>query len=129
MSWNRDNKKRKEKIEIRNNADALVHSTEKTLEELGDKFTKEDKETIESGLKDLREALTGDDLATIKEKTEKLQEAFQKASQVIYQQAAEQYQANQQTADAQTESNSTKTDDKTINADFKVKDDEKKDTK
>ena len=115
MSWNRDNKKRKEKIEIRNNADALVHSTEKTLEELGDKFTKEDKETIESGLKDLREALTGDDLATIKEKTEKLQEALQKA--------------NQQTADAQTESNSTKTDDKTINADFKVKDDEKKDTK
>ena len=127
-----EDKKRKEKIEIRNTADALVHSTEKTLEELGDKFTKEDKESIESGLKDLREALTGDDLATIKEKTEKLQEALQKASQVIYQQAAEQYQqqqANQQTADAQTETNSTGTDDKTINADFKVKDDEKKDTK
>ncbi len=127
-----EDKKRKEKIEIRNNADALVHSTEKTLEELGDKFTKEDKESIETGLKDLREALTGDDLPQIKEKTEKLQEALQKASQVIYQQAAEQYQqqqANQQTTDAQTEPNSTGTDDKTINADFKVKDDEKKDTK
>lgn len=127
-----EDKKRKEKIEIRNTADALVHSTEKTLEELGDKFTKEDKETIESGLKDLREALTGDDLPQIKEKTEKLQETLQKASQVIYQQAAEQYQqqqATQQTAGAQTESSASETDDKTINADFKVKDDEKKDTK
>jgi molecular chaperone DnaK len=126
-----EDKKRKEKIETRNNADALVHSTEKTLEELGEKFSKEDKESIESALKELREALTGDDIPKIKEKSEKLSEVLQKASQIIYQQAAEEYQkqAQQQTADGSKESESTDSPDKTINADFKVKDDKKKDKK
>jgi molecular chaperone DnaK len=126
-----EDKKRKDKIETRNNADALVHSTEKTLEELGDKFTKEDKENIETALKDLREALTGDDLTKIKEKSEKLSEVLQKASQVIYQQAAEQYQqqANQQAAGSSESTETTGSDDKTINAEFKVKDDDKKDKK
>ena len=126
-----EDKKRKERIEIRNNGDALVHSTEKTLEELGDKFSTEDKESLNEALKELREALTGDDTSKIKEQSDKLSDVLQKASQVIYQQAAEQYQqqANQQTTEDSTDSDTQKTDEKTINADFKVKDDEKKDKK
>jgi molecular chaperone DnaK len=125
-----EDKKRKEKIEIRNNADALVHNTEKTLEELKDKFSKEDKKNIEDALKDLREALTGDDIDKIKEKTDALNNALQKASATIYQQAAQQ--AQQQTADTSKEESwqgKPSDDDKTIDADYKVKDDKKKDEK
>jgi len=65
-----EDKKRKEKIEVRNTADALVHNTEKTMEELKDKFSEDDKKNIEKALKELREALTGDDIDKIKEKTQ-----------------------------------------------------------
>ncbi|HEC80993.1 MAG TPA: molecular chaperone DnaK, partial [Thermoplasmatales archaeon] len=75
-----EDRKRKENIETRNNADALVHTAEKTLKELKEKITKEDRENIESAIKELREALTGDDVEKIKEKTEKLSQALQKAS-------------------------------------------------
>ncbi|UCF49559.1 MAG: molecular chaperone DnaK [Thermoplasmatales archaeon] len=124
--------KRKEKVEVRNNGDAMVHATQKTLEELKDKFTKEDKEGIEKGLKELREALSGDDTNKIKEKTDELSKVLQKVSAQIYQQAAQQYQQQQQagkTEDkSQEESWSGKPDgdDKTIDADFEVKDDKKK---
>ena len=128
-----EDKKRKEKVEIRNNGDAMVHTTQKTLEELKDKFTKEDKESLEKGLKELREALSGDDTKKIKDKTDELSKVLQKASAQIYQQAAQKYQQQQQkTSEAdskkQDESWSGKPsgDDKTIDADFKVKDDKKK---
>ena len=125
-----EDKKRKEKVEIRNNADALVHTTEKTLEELKDKFSKDDKKNIEDALKELRGALTGDDVEKIKEKTDALTNVFQKASATIYQQAAQQ--AQQQSADTSKEESwqgKPSDDDKTIDADYKVKDDEKKDKK
>jgi molecular chaperone DnaK len=122
-----EDKKRKEKVEIRNNADILVHSTEKTLQELKDKFSQEDKENIEKALKKLREALTGDDIDEIKQKSEELTQALQKASATIYQQAAQQY---QQTGSDEKKnegwSGHPSDDDKTIDADYKVKDDKKK---
>ena len=124
-----EDKKRKEKIEIRNTADALVHSTEKTLVDLKDKFSNEDKESLEKALKELREALTGDDTEVIKEKTEALNQAFQKASAAIYQQAAQQYQ--QQSGQGPSQGDSWQAppsgDDSTINADYKVKGEKKKD--
>lgn len=129
-----EDKKRKEKVEVRNNADNLVSSTEKTLQELKDKFSAEDKEHIEEALKNLREALTGDDIERIKEKTEELSQALQKASAAVYQQAAQQYQQQQaQSGEPQQEetwSGQPNGDEKTINADYKVKDQKKKtDTK
>ncbi len=123
-----DDKKRKEKIEIRNTADSLVSTTEKTLQELKDKFSSEDKENLERALKELREALAGDDTNIIKEKTDALTEAFQKASKTIYQKAASQYQ--QQGAPGPTPEQDWKghpsDDDSTINADYKVKGEKKK---
>jgi len=130
-----EDKKRKEKVEIRNNGDAMVHATQKTLEELKDKFSKEDKDNIEKGLKELREALSGEDIDKIKDKTDELSKVLQKASAQIYQQAAQQYQQQQQATGSkdasQEESWSGKPsgDDKTIDADFKVKDDKKKSDK
>ncbi|HIH29447.1 MAG TPA: molecular chaperone DnaK, partial [Thermoplasmata archaeon] len=122
-----DDKKRKEKIEIRNTADSLMHSTEKALVELKDKFSSEDKENLEKALKELREALTGDDTDVIKAKTDALTQVFQKASTAIYQQAAQQYQ--QQSGQGQTQGESWQgqpSDDDTINADYKVKGEKKK---
>jgi len=123
-------RKRKEKVEIRNNGDALAHTTQKTLDELKDKISKEDKENIEKTLKELREALSGDDTDKIKEKTDNLSNILQKASAAIYQQAAQQAQQQQQqtTSDKKDEtwSGHPSDDDKTIDADYKVKDKEKK---
>jgi len=121
-----DDKKRKEKVEIRNTADSLVASTEKTLQELKEKFLKEDRKNIENALKKLREALSGDNIDDIKEKTEELSKALQKASTTIYQQAAQQAQQEQEKEKStdtkeSTKKKSSKKDD-TINADYKVKD-------
>ena len=129
-----DDKKRKEKVEIRNNGDALAHSAQKTIDELKDKISDDDKKNIEDALKELREALSGDDTNKIKDKTDKLSEALQKASTAIYQQAAQQAaKQQQQAAGTKTEESSDESwsghptdDDKTIDADYKVKNDEKK---
>jgi molecular chaperone DnaK len=123
-----EDKKRKEKIEIRNIADSLVNSTEKALQELKDKFSSEDKENLEKALKELQEALTGDDTDTIKEKTDALTQAFQKASTTIYQQAAQQHQQQpgQDTAQGDSWQGHPSEDDSTINADYKVKGEKKK---
>jgi len=120
-----EDKKRKEKVEIRNNADSLVANTEKTLKELKDKFSKEDKENIEKALKNLREALTGDDIEKIKEKTEELTKALQQASTTIYQQAAQQAQQHDfKNKDDNSNSKKKKSqkNDEPIDADYKVKD-------
>jgi len=125
-----EDRKQKEKVEIRNNADSLAQSTEKTLQELKDKFSEEDKENIEKALKELRKALTGDDTNEIKEKTDILSQVLQKASASIYQQAAQHYQQQDQSTQDRTKNDAwsghPSGDDKTINADYKVKDDKKK---
>lgn len=123
-----EDKKRKEKVEIRNNADSLVASTEKTLQELKDKFSSEDKQSLENALKELREALTGDDTDRIKEKTDALTQVFQKASASIYQQAAQQHQQQPSQGAASDDSwqGHPSDDNSTINADYKVKGEKKK---
>jgi molecular chaperone DnaK len=122
-----EDKKRKEKVEIRNNGDALVHTAQKTLDELKEKLSSEDKESIEKGLKELREALSGDDMDKIKEKTDALSGTIQKASTAIYQQAAAAQQAaQQQQATSGGEEGQPSGDDKTIDAEYKVKDKKKK---
>lgn len=119
-----EDKNRKEKIEVRNTADTLVHSTKKAIEELKDKISSQDKENIESAIKDLQDALTGDDIEKIKEKTDELSKVFQKVSTEIYQNIAKQ---QQQAAGGNDESwNGNPSDDGTINADYKVKDDKDK---
>ena len=132
-----EDKKRKEKVEIRNNGDSLAHVAQKTLDDLKEKISDDDKKKINDSLTDLRKALTGDDIDEIKSKTEGLQKTLQDVSTAIYQQAAQQA-AQQQAAGAQgpqpgqgagsdeSWSGHPGDDDKTIDADYKVKDDKKK---
>ncbi|ODS38977.1 MAG: molecular chaperone DnaK [Candidatus Altiarchaeales archaeon WOR_SM1_86-2] len=80
-------KKKKEEVEVKNEADSMVYTAEKTLSELGDKIGADSKKKVEDASKELKDALSGDDIAKIKEKTDTLRNALQEVGQVIYQQA------------------------------------------
>ncbi len=94
-----EDKKRKEDVEARNNLDSLIYTAEKTLSELKDKLTEEQKEKIESALKTAKKSLDKD-IQAVREETENLQKALQEAGTAIYQEAARKYaeeQAKQKT--------------------------------
>lgn len=80
-----EDKKRKEEVDTRNHADQLVYTTEKTLKELGDKLSTDDKSRIEGLVADLRKALEGTDTAAIKAATDKLTETSYEVFGKIYQ--------------------------------------------
>ncbi|MBQ8869254.1 MAG: Hsp70 family protein, partial [Oscillospiraceae bacterium] len=82
-----EDKKRREEIDIRNNADQMVYQTEKTLGELGDKVSEGEKADLTSKLDALKEALKGTDTEAIKAKQDELQKAFYEVSAKLYQQA------------------------------------------
>ena len=81
-----EDKKRKEEVDTRNHADQLVYTTEKTLKELGDKLSTDDKSRIEGLVADLRKALEGTDTAAVKAATDKLTETSYEVFGKIYQQ-------------------------------------------
>ncbi|MDI6885592.1 MAG: molecular chaperone DnaK [archaeon] len=81
-------RKRKEEVELRNQADSLVYTTEKTLSELGDKIAKEQKERVERAKETLKESLKGKDVAKIKTDMDELMKALHEVSTVVYQEAA-----------------------------------------
>ena len=82
--------KRKEEVDVRNQADQMVYQTEKTMQEMGDKLDAADKSDVESKLAALKSALSGNDTATIKAATEELTQAFYKISEKMYQAAGAQ---------------------------------------
>ncbi len=119
-----EDKKKQEEIEVRNNADSMIYTSEKTLEELGDKVPGDKKENVEKLVGELRDLVTGDDIAAIKEKTEELTKVVQEIGATIYQQA-QQEQAQQQQSQGQAGAEQGTTDDaaddETIDADYEVK--------
>jgi molecular chaperone DnaK len=82
-----EDKRRREAVDAKNHADALVHSTEKALAEHGSKIEDGDRRAIEDALSDLREALKGDDAESIKAKTNTLAQASMKLGEAMYKQA------------------------------------------
>ena len=82
-----EDKKRKEAIDIRNNADQLVYQSEKTLTELGDKVEQADKDAVQAEIDKVKEALKGDNNEQIKAATEALQQKFYEISTKLYSQA------------------------------------------
>ena len=82
-----EDKKRKEEVETRNNAESMVYQCEKTLTDLGDKIDAGDKATIEAEIEKVKEALKGTDSAAIKSASEAMTQAFYKVSEKMYQQA------------------------------------------
>ncbi len=85
-----EDKKAREAVDTRNNADQMVFQTEKTLKEVGDKVSASEKSEVESKLNDLKEALKGNDIDLIKTKQDELQKAFYALSEKLYQAQAAQ---------------------------------------
>ncbi len=84
-----EDRAKREEAEVRNNADTLVYSTEKSLRELGDKVTPEDRRAIETALEDVKEALKGNDTDDIRRKTDILVQASYKLAEHMYANASE----------------------------------------
>merc|ERR1712159_200538 len=77
-------KKKRESVDVRNQADTLIHSTEKNLKEHGSKISDAEKKAIEDGSAALKESLKGEDIEDIKKKTETLVQASMKLGEAIY---------------------------------------------
>ena len=114
--------KRQEEIEIRNNADSLIYTSEKTLDELKDQVSEDEKTKVEGLVAELRELIAGDDVDAIKAKSDELSNVVQEIGAKIYQQAQAEAQAQQQ-AGADPNAGAQDGDDDTIDADYEVKDD------
>ncbi|QHO73103.1 molecular chaperone DnaK [Bradyrhizobium sp. CCBAU 051011] len=84
-----EDKKRREAVDAKNHADALVHSTEKALAEHGSKVEESERRAIEDAVSDLKEALKGEDAEAIKAKTNTLAQASMKLGEAMYKQQAE----------------------------------------
>jgi len=114
-----EDKKRKEEADIRNNADSAIYQAEKTLKDLGDKVTPQEREKINAEIEKVRKALSGSDIQAIKDATESLSQAFYEVSTRIYQQAGASGNAGGNTGAG---SNNSGRDDNgnTYNADYKV---------
>jgi molecular chaperone DnaK len=113
-------KKRKEEVDLRNEADQLIFSTEKTLKELGDKVDASEKSKAEDAKDKLKKALEGKDVDAIKSAKDALNEVVQQLSVKLYQQAQQQAQG------AQGGAKESKKDDDVVDADYKEVDDEDK---
>ncbi|MDD5112167.1 MAG: molecular chaperone DnaK [Candidatus Altiarchaeota archaeon] len=118
-----EDRRSKEEAELRNNADALIYATEKTLSELGDKFGKDRKDAIEKNVKSLKDAIKANNTADIKKEMETLGKTVQEAGASIYQQAAqEQAPQGGQPEGGQPESEPKPGDEKVYDADYKLND-------
>ncbi|HEY2010255.1 MAG TPA: molecular chaperone DnaK [Rhizomicrobium sp.] len=117
-----EDKKRRELVEARNQADALIHSTEKALSEHGDKVGADEKTAIEAGIASLKEAVKSDDLDDIKAKTNNLAQSSMKLGEAMY----KAQQAEGAAADAAADGAGNKPDDNVVDADFEEVDDNKK---
>ena len=116
-----EDKKKRELIEARNQADGLIYTTEKAVNEHGEKLDEDTRKGIESALEDLKKAIEGDDPDAIKSKTEALATASQKLGELLYQQAQGEAAAG---AEETTEGGDQKDD--VVDAEFEEVDDEKK---
>ena len=117
-------KKKGETVDVRNQADTLIHSTEKNLKEHGSKISDADKKSIEDGSNALKEALKTDNIEDIKKKTETLVQASMKLGEAIYKS-----QQNTKPKSDKDDGNDEKgkKDDNVVDADFEeVKDDKEK---
>jgi molecular chaperone DnaK len=110
-----EDKQKKEAVEVRNNAESLVYSTEKTLDDMKDKISEEEKKEVEDAVAELKASLETDDTEKIKNDSEKLTNTFHKLSEKMYQQAPDQ---GAQTQEEQPQNSN----DDVVDADYEVVD-------
>ena len=122
-----DDKKKRELVEARNSADALIYSTEKSIKDLDDKIDADTKGKVEAAIEPLKTAMEGEDVEEIKRLSEELTQASHKLAEAMYQQAS-QADAQEQTGAADPEqSEPSEPDEDVVDADFEeVKEDDKK---
>ncbi|SFH61314.1 molecular chaperone DnaK [Modicisalibacter xianhensis] len=119
-----EDQKFEEMVQLRNQADGMIHAARKTLDEAGDKASAEDKEKIESAIKELEEALQGDDQEAIQAKLDALTEASGSLAQKMY---AEQSESAQGGAQGGAQADGAKQEDDVVDAEYEeVNDDQKK---
>ncbi|MPW24637.1 molecular chaperone DnaK [Alkalibaculum sp. M08DMB] len=112
-----EDKKKKEEVEVKNTADSTLYQTEKSLKELGDKVSDEDKGKIESAINELKAKIENGDTESIKAATEALNEAFYPIAQKMYEEASAQEQGEQPEGSPN---------DDVVDADYEVVDEEDK---
>lgn len=115
-----EDKKKKDEVEIRNKADQLVFTTEKTLKDLGDKVEKADADKAEEAKEKLKTAMEGNNIDEIKTASEELEKVVQELSVKLYQQQAAQQQAEAQTDGGQK----AKAQDDVVDAEYEVVDED-----
>jgi molecular chaperone DnaK len=123
-------KKEKEKVEVKNQAESVVYSTEKLLKEHGDKISASDKDAVEAAVAELKKVQGGDDLDAIKNALKKVEETSHKLSEAMYKAAAESAQAQgapgagpqpgTQGGEAGPKAKAKGKDDSAVDADFEV---------
>ena len=111
-----EDKKQKDEIEIRNQADSLCYSTEQTLKDLGDKVPADMKSEVETAVADAKKALDGNDIEAVKAASDKLQEVGHKLAEIVY------TDTQAQTAEGAQPTGDT---DDVVDADYEVVDDDK----
>ncbi|MFZ3168910.1 MAG: molecular chaperone DnaK [Candidatus Methanoperedens sp.] len=126
-----EDKQRKEKVETLNQADTLVYTTEKTLKELGDKVSGDQKQKVEKALENTKDAIKSDDVNRIKSAIEDLTKEMHAISTILYQQQAQQQQGQQQgqqepQGEQQAGQQEEKKDETVTDAEYKVVDEDKK---
>ena len=122
-------RRKREEVDARNNADSLIYTAEKTKTDLGDKINAENVAKIDAAVEALRQSLAGSDITDIKTKTEGLTKILQEVGTVVYQQAAaqqaaQQSQQNEQSQQTQSDNQTSSGNDNVVNADYKVVDEE-----
>ncbi|MBT8066110.1 MAG: molecular chaperone DnaK [Gammaproteobacteria bacterium] len=105
-----EDRKFRELVDVRNQADGLIHAAEKTLSELGEKATAEERQAVENAVSDLKKALEGDDKDTIEKKTAALGEASGSLAQKLY--------TEQAASEAGGEAEGSASDDDVVDAEF-----------
>ncbi|GBE56025.1 MAG TPA: molecular chaperone DnaK [Euryarchaeota archaeon] len=124
-----EDEKKKERAEVLNQADTLVYSAEKTLEDLKDKLSDDERKNIETGKDALAEAIKSEDVERIKSESESLQKIMNDVATKVYQEAAQQQAQEQQPGESEAREQaggSGKTDETVVDADYEVVDDDKK---
>lgn len=121
-----EDKQKKEEIEVRNNADSLIYNTEKTLKDLGDKVSADEKTKLQTEVDALKEKIKGTNIEEIKAATEKLTQVFYEVSSKLYQQAGPQQQPNQAAPGGGQAEQANAQQDNVYDADYKVVDEDKK---
>ena len=120
-----EDKKRKDEIEVKNNAESLVYNSEKTLNELGDKISGEEKAKIENEIESTKKALESNDTEAIKEATEKLTKVFYEMSEQLYKNANPNAGAEGANPNTDATGNNAGDNGNVYDADYKVEDDNK----